>query len=312
MPLVEVVRRGSQTSTVPNRRMGRGVPPVSLESMSAATTFRWQSGLLAERDDCDVAAAAILAADSWLVTEGRVLALGLHRSRFFDAVDELADRRGIVAEVDALEVDAFWEAAIAAIPRKGSWFPRVELRVQHGAAELLFRLRTAPALHRSLVLATFHGDDPRTEPWIKGPDLEAMTRLRTDAQSRGADDAVLLSPEGFVSEGSTTCLAWWTGEALCVPSIELPRIDSVALRSVIALAAAAGVDVLHDSVLPGELAGLEVWALNALHGIRIVTCWIDGPETAEQPGRLDSWRARMDTLRKPLPAPSPDPQPRLA
>ena len=274
--------------------------------MSATTTFRWQGGLLLERDDCDVAPAAILAADSWLVGDAKVLALGLHRMRFLDAVAELSERRGLATEVEELDVEAFWDAAIAAIPRAGDWFPRVELRVQHDAPELLFRLRTAPERRRSIVLATFHGDDPRTEPWIKGPDLEAMTRLRTQAQSHHADEAVLLGavddgPERYVAEGSTTCLVWWTGDALCVPSIDLPRIDSVTLRSVLALATATGVDVLHDTVLPGQLNGLEVWALNALHGIRIVTGWVDGPATAEQPGRLDAWRARLDALRKPLP-----------
>jgi hypothetical protein len=47
--------------------------------------------------------------------------------------------------------------------------------------------------------------------------------------------------------------------------------------------------------------------LNALHGIRIVTAWVDGPATAEQPGRLATWRARLDALRKPLPEPGPEP-----
>lgn len=276
--------------------------------MSVATTYRWQGGMLDARDDCDVAPAAILAADSWLVTEGSVLAIGLHRARFFDAVSELADRHGRTVEVDALDLDSFWDAVIARTPRTGEWFPRVELRVQHDAAELLLRMRPAPERRRSLTVATFRGRDPRTEPWIKGPDLEAMTRLRTQAQRHGADEAVLLDgaddQAGFVAEGSTTALAWWVGEALCVPSIELPRVDSVTMRSVLALAAATGVDVLHERQKPEELDGYEVWALNALHGIRIVTEWVDGPATAELPGRLDSWRARLDALRKPLPAAS--------
>jgi branched-subunit amino acid aminotransferase/4-amino-4-deoxychorismate lyase len=279
--------------------------------MTATTTSRWQGGALDARDDCDVAPAAILAADSWLVDEGTVLALGLHRTRFLDAVAELAERHERVAEVEALDVEGFWDAAISRIPRTGLWFPRVELRVQHDAAELLLRMRPAPELHRSLTLATFRGRDPRTEPWIKGPDLEAMTQLRTGAQQHGADEAVLLStldggPVGFVAEGATTALAWWAGDSLCVPSVELPRVDSVTLRSVLALAAATGVDVLHDTVTPEALAGCEVWALNALHGIRIVTGWVDGPTTAELPGRLDVWRARLDALRKPLP-PAPEP-----
>src|SRR5664279_1226974 len=178
--------------------------------MSVATTSRWQRGMLEARDDCDVAPAAILAADSWLVSEGTVLALGLHRARFFDAVAEVAERHGRTAEVDALDVEGFWDAAISGIPRHGEWFPRVELRVQHDAAQLLVRMRPAPERSRSLTLATFRGRDPRTEPWIKGPDLEAMTRLRTEAQQHGADEAVLLSANGFVAEGSTTALAWWT------------------------------------------------------------------------------------------------------
>jgi branched-subunit amino acid aminotransferase/4-amino-4-deoxychorismate lyase len=272
--------------------------------MSVATTYRWQGGVLERRDDCDVAPATIVAADSWLVIDGAVLALGLHRTRFFDAVAELAERHGRTAEVEALGIAAFWDAAIACTPRTRDWFPRVELRVRHDAAELLLRMRPAPERRRSLILATFRGRDPRTEPWVKGPDLEAMTRLRTEAQDRGADEAVLLDSQGHIAEGSTSCLAWWTGDALCVPSIELPRIDSVTLRSVLALATATGVDVLHDTVPPEALEGCEVWALNALHGIRIVTGWVDGPATAELPGRLDVWRARLAALRKPLPAAS--------
>lgn len=273
--------------------------------MSAtATTFRWQARGLSARDDCDVAPATILAADSWLVTEGTALAIGLHRARFFDAVTRMAAERGVRADVESLDLEAYWDTAIAAVPRSGDWFPRVELRVQHDAPELLFRLRPAPERRRSIVLATHRGRDPRTEPWIKGPDLEAMTRLRTDAQARGADEAVLLSAangSGSVCDGSTTSIAWWLGDAICVPSLDLPRVDGVTVRSVLALAAATGVDVLHDAVAPEQLDGLEVWALNALHGIRIVTGWVDGPATAEQPGRLDAWRTRLDALRKPLP-----------
>jgi branched-subunit amino acid aminotransferase/4-amino-4-deoxychorismate lyase len=182
------------------------------------------------------------------------------------------------------------------------WFPRVELRLQLLAPQLLFRLREAPKLRRSVTLATHTGRDPRTAPRFKGPDLEAMTRLRTLAQKRGADEAVLLSAEGWVAEGSTTSLAWWRGDALCVPSNDIERVDGVTIRSVITLATALGVDVLYETVTPGELQGLEVWALNALHGIRIVTAWIDGPATAELPGRLATWQARLDALRKPLPS----------
>lgn len=265
--------------------------------MSAATTFLWRDdpapGRLEPRDDCDVRPAAIEAADSWLVVDGAVRALDLHRARFLDSIP--SGRR------DELDLTAFWDAAIAAIPREGSWFPRVELRVQLGRPQLLLRLREAPELRRSVTLATHEGRDPRTAPRVKGPDLESMLRLRTEAQSHGADEAVLLTAEGFVAEGATTCLAWWRGDVLCVPSPEIERIDGITLRSVLALATALGVEVHHESVRPAELDGLEIWALNALHGIRIALGWVDGPSTAELPGRLTTWRARLDALRRPLP-----------
>jgi len=269
--------------------------------MSAAvTTFRWTGGRLEARDDCDVLPATIEAADSWLVTGGRVRALDLHRSRFLAAIPEDVAAR--------LDVDGFWEAAIAALPREGDWFPRVELRTQSAAPQLLFRLRPAPELQRSIVLATHRGRDPRRAPRVKGPDLEAMVRLRTRVQAQGAGDAVILTPEGVVAEGATTSISWWRGDALALPAPGIPRIDSVTLRSVLALATATGVDILYDEARPEDLDGCEVWALSALHGIRIVTRWIDGPSVAEQPGRLEDWRRRLDALRRPLPEPAPLPE----
>ena len=261
--------------------------------MSAAITFRWADGILEPRDDCDVLPATIEAADSWLVTEGTVLALDLHRTRFLTSIP-----RGRYAQLDP---SAVWDAAIAAIPRTGDWFPRVELRTQLAQPQLLFRLREAPERNRSIVLATHTGRDPRTAPRVKGPDLEAMVRLRTSVQEKGAGDAVILTRDGFIADGSTTCLAWWRGDALVIPDDEIERIDSVTLRSVLALATATGVDVLRESARPDDLDGCEVWALNALHGIRIVTAWIGGPSVAEEPGRLDTWRRRLDALRRPLP-----------
>lgn len=260
--------------------------------MSANAISRWRDGLLEPLDDADLTAAAVLVADSWLVAEGTALALGLHRARFLDAVGASMD-----ASVDA---EAFWDAAIAAIPREGDWFPRVELQERSGAPQLVFRLRPAPQRGRSLVLASASGPDPRRSPAVKGPDGEALQRLHAQAQRQGADEAVILTPEGYVVEGASTALLWWHGKVLTGPLAEFARVDSVTARSVIALATALGLDVHEEPATPPELDGLEIWAVNALHGIRIVTGWVDGPAPAEQPGRLAAWRARLDRLRRPL------------
>jgi branched-subunit amino acid aminotransferase/4-amino-4-deoxychorismate lyase len=252
-----------------------------------SAVYRWHDGALQLLDYCDMADTTVEAADSWLVSDGRTLALDLHRERFLDAAPDGA---------------SFWDAAIAAIPREGDWFPRVELQSRSGAPLFVLRLRSAPALTRSVVVATHLGPDPRTRPTVKGPDLESMLRIRTAVQPRGAEEAVILSPDGYVVEGAYSAIVWWRGAILCSPSPELERIDSVTARLLLGMAAALGVETYEESVTPAELDGCEVWALSALHGPRIITRWVDGPAMAALPGRLDLWRTRLAVLRRPLPA----------
>jgi hypothetical protein len=251
-------------------------------SQVKADTYRWGDGGLHLLDYCELTDAGMAAADSWFVTNGTALAINLHRERFLDA---------------APGAEEFWDSAIATIPRTGDWFPRVE-RLDTGRLQL--RLRTAPPRTRSVTLATLRGPDPRTTPLVKGPDLDAMRRLRTEAQKHGADEAVILTPDGYVVEGAYSAIAWWRGSILCYPPEEFARVNSVTARSLLALATALGVDTLAEPVTPAELDGCEVWTLNALHGARIATRWIDGPQLAEEPGRLALWNERLSRLRKPL------------
>lgn len=259
---------------------------MSSPTAPTSAVYRWHEGALRLLDYCDMTDTRVEAADSWLVSDGRTLALDLHRERFLRAAPDGAE---------------FWDAAIAAIPREGEWFPRVELQSRSGAPLFVLRLRSAPALTRSVVVATHAGPDPRTRPTVKGPDLESMLRIRTAVQPLGAEEAVILSPDGYVVEGAYSAIVWWRGAILCAPSPDLERIDSVTARSLVGMAAALGVETYEESVTPAELDGCEVWALSALHGPRIITRWVDGPEMAELPGRLDLWRNRLAVLRRPLP-----------
>jgi branched-subunit amino acid aminotransferase/4-amino-4-deoxychorismate lyase len=262
--------------------------------MSVTSIFEWRGRRLIAVDHCTTTESSIEAADSWLVSDGRTLGLELHRARFLGTITERH-----------LELDphAFWDAAVAAIPREGDWFPRVELQQRPSGPQLVFRLRSAPERSRSARLATWNGRDPRSTPTVKGPDLAAMLRVRTSVQQHsGADEAVILTDDGYVVEGAYSGLLWWRGEILCGPPVEFARIDSVTARSGLTLATALGLDTLEEAVTPAELDGTELWVLSALHGIRIATDWVDGPSLAERPGRLATWRARLDALRRPLPS----------
>jgi branched-subunit amino acid aminotransferase/4-amino-4-deoxychorismate lyase len=260
--------------------------------MSVESIYRWHDGALVPLEYCDMADTSVEVADSWLVVDGTALALGLHRDRFLDSIAQ--DARA------ATRADAFWDAAVTLLPREGEWFPRVELQRRSGSLLLVLRLRSAPERDNNVAVATWDGPEPRTTPRVKGPDLAALQRIRTAVRPSGAGEAVLLTPEGYLVEGAFSGLLWWRGDILCAPLSEFERIDSVTVRSVLALAAALGIETFEEAVTPAEIAETELWSLSALHGIRIVTRWIDGPELAQLPGRLGVWRARLDALRKPV------------
>ncbi|MGL4339928.1 MAG: aminotransferase class IV [Rhodoglobus sp.] len=247
--------------------------------MSVTSIFRWQEGQLVPIEPDDVPEADVIVADSWLVADGHTLAISLHRERFLRV---------------ACDAEQWWDTAIAAIPHQGLWFPRIE---QRSNGQQIFHLRPSPKRSRSVVLAQWDGPDPRSQPSIKGPDLESLLRVRSAVRTLGADEAVILSGTGQIIEGAYSGLLWWRGDTLCGPPQGLARIDSVTTRSVLTLAAALGVATRHEAVSPQELEGTELWVLNALHGIRIATQWINGPALAELPGRLTTWRARLDMLR---------------
>jgi branched-subunit amino acid aminotransferase/4-amino-4-deoxychorismate lyase len=271
--------------------------------MSAPSASRWRDGRFEPLDTCELRPMRVVAADSWLLADGTALGLDAHRARFLGSIPPGAE---LGTEVDAA---GFWDAAITALPRSGTWFPRLELRAvgddPDARPEFVLRVRPAPELRRDIVLVTHDGPEPRRAPATKGPDLERLTALRTAAQGRGADDAVLLATDGSLAETTTANLAWWHGDALCVPDDDIPQLPGVTVGALVVLATALGVEVHRVRAAPEDLDGLEIWALNALHGIRIVTAWPGGPSPAAEPGRLTAWRHRLDTLRRRLPEGAP-------
>ncbi|PJJ63378.1 aminotransferase class IV [Compostimonas suwonensis] len=260
------------------------------------TTFRWLGGALHPLDDCDLAESTLAVADSWLVTEGRARALEAHRERFGQAVARLG------GTISPDELELFWAQGLALIPREGEWFPRAELLERATGRELRFRVRPAPALQTAVSLWTAP-NDPRRTPAVKGPDIPALSRLRQNAQKAGATEAVILGENGTIVDGATTALLWWRSGTLIAPTSDLTRVASVTARTIRMLAGALGTPGSEERARPSDLDGAELWAVNALHGIRPATSWIDGPQlAAPDAARLSAWRRRLEALRRPLPS----------
>ena len=228
---------------------------------------------------------ALYVADSWLTRDGQSVALDRHFARFASS----ADAQGLVRPVDD-----FLTAVRDAIPSTGEWFPRIELTVR---GELQLSLRPAPQLTDSVVLWSAP-TDPRTEPAIKGPDISVLETLREQARAAGASEAVITSTEGYVVDGATTCLLWWRDGVLHTPSGDLTRVDSVTVSVLRDIAQNEGVSVVESHTRASELDGCEVWAVNALHGIRPALSWVDGPSLNVDENRLATWRGWYEATRQ--------------
>lgn len=109
---------------------------------------------------------------------------------------------------------------------------------------------------------------PYPAPWIRpvgsyGPAgaktmsyLPNMTATRV-AQRNGADDALLVSLEGWVLEGPTFSVLWASDGHLFAAPLSLGIVDSISRRTVLELAAAAGLPVIDEPRPLDHLLGAD-------------------------------------------------------
>jgi branched-subunit amino acid aminotransferase/4-amino-4-deoxychorismate lyase len=255
--------------------------------MSEHEVLRWHGGSTGFRPTAEPGELRVV--DSWLVDGGRVRAFDAHERRFGLAC-------GALAGIDRERTRVFLLAAMTRVPREGRWFPRAELVDVAGDRRLQLRIRPAPPQGHSVRMWISPSPDTRTTPAVKGPDLDWLAAQRKAAIAAGADEAVLLSADGHVLEGSTTSIMWWREDTLCAPPEDGRLLPGITRNLLLYAARAAGIPVAFETRTPAELADLEVWAVNALHGIRPVTAWT-GTGVAPGPGnRAPRWQLYLDEL----------------
>jgi len=228
---------------------------------------------------------ALLAADSWLVADGRARAVERHWARFTATCGE----QGVAPD----ELAAFRAEVQRALPARGRWFPRVELRAD---GELALELRPAPPREPTVVAWVADVPDPRVVPRRKGPDLERLGAMRERAAAHGAGEAVIADADGRLLEGAYTSLLWWEGETLWAVPDDAPILPGITRELVIELARARDTPVAWRRPWPHELAGRETWLVSALHGIRAVTRWAGGGVPAVDAPRAAAWQRLLDGL----------------
>lgn len=242
------------------------------------TTYAWTEGGLRRMTE---PGGQLRVADSWRQADGAVRRLDLHRERFVGSVESCAP--GVPA-------GAFFDAAAAAVPGDGEWFPRVRLMDE----ELYLDVRPGPPRSPSAVVHVLPPGDPRRNPRVKGPDMALAEQLITQAREQGADEVLYRDEAGLVLEAGYASLVWWDGDDLCVPSRGLPVLPGVTRTVVEEQARALGMTVRGAEATIDDLDGREAWLLNAYQGLRLVTAWV-GSEVAPGEGvRFGTWRAALE------------------
>ena len=256
--------------------------------------FQFSGERLGEIEWCEPHGGDTVVADSWFVHDGQSVACDRHRARFLhSATTDCA--------LDEVPVSSFLDAVAQAIPREGSWFPRIELHNSRGGLTLYYREREAPARETTVSLAV-GSHDPRTVPHRKGPDLDKLMSLRRSVSSLGATEAVIVSSTGHIVEGAYSTLVWWKkdSEHLSVVDASLPRIPSVTESVVIDIAREQGITVVPELATLSDLEGAEVWVLSALHGIRLATDFLGGPSLTSDGVRHAQWQKAWWEKRTPV------------
>jgi branched-subunit amino acid aminotransferase/4-amino-4-deoxychorismate lyase len=133
----------------------------------------------------------------------------------------------------------------------------VRLQLTDGHVEITTReVKVAPAIN-VVVAGEVHHPYPH-----KTTQREQFGRALANARRIGADDAVLLTADGIVAEGTAWNLFWWETGSLCTPAADIGILPGLGRRRIMELT-----DVKEERVPVGAIAGRSLFIVNAVRGI---------------------------------------------
>jgi branched-subunit amino acid aminotransferase/4-amino-4-deoxychorismate lyase len=149
--------------------------------------------------------------------------------------------------------------------------PPAELRTPEGGADRVHRLLVSArgvetgerpvgsAAPVRLVTATV-----RHEPYPhKTTSREPFDRAWAEAESRDADDGVMLVPGGWVAETAIWGVYWWEKGRLSAPPFDFGILDSVARRRLTEIVGG----IAERRAAPAEVARHSAFVANAARGV---------------------------------------------
>jgi len=92
-------------------------------------------------------------------------------------------------------------------------------------------------------------------------------RARDKARGAEADDALLLTPGGYLAETAIWSVFWWEGGTLCAPAMELGILPGVGRARIMELAG----PIEERRATWSEVRGLPMFLANAVRGVAKVS-----------------------------------------
>jgi 4-amino-4-deoxychorismate lyase len=129
----------------------------------------------------------------------------------------------------------------------------------------------------------------RSSPWllpgVKSTSYAVNMAAQREAHRRGADDAVFVSAEGIVLEGPTSNVWFTVGGKLCTPGLDLGILAGVTRDTLLAAAAARGIEVVEDAFAIDRLfAADEVFTSSSVREVMPVVRLDERPVGNGEPG----------------------------
>jgi 4-amino-4-deoxychorismate lyase len=103
----------------------------------------------------------------------------------------------------------------------------------------------------------------------KTTDRDCFNQAGLEATNARMDDAILVTPEGWVAEGTIWSLCWWEMGILCGPALNLGVLPGIGRARVAEMRR----HIVERKVTRRALTGVSVFLVNAARGIVEVESW---------------------------------------